>query len=85
MTRFVRYVLKWSSVRDSHPRHAVCRTAVLAAELIDETGATGGCCPRLATIDSRGIMLLIIGRVKVVQPEGLAPPVSPPQTERHSC
>lgn len=56
--------LKWSSVRDSHPRHAVCRTAVLAAELTDENGATGGCCPRLATIDSRGIMLLIIGRVK---------------------
>ena len=31
-----------------------------------ENGATDGCCPRFATIDSRGIMLLINGRVKMV-------------------
>lgn len=29
---------KWFSVRDSNPRHAVCKTAVLAAELT-ENGA----------------------------------------------
>lgn len=87
-------------MRDSNPRHAACKTAVLAAELIPvenicrptrssdagnmhrgaewfshgaqvalfhgngKSGESDRCCPGLATLDRRRIMLLIITLVK---------------------
>jgi hypothetical protein len=50
-------------MRDLHPRHAACNTAVLAAELIGESGVTDGCCPHFILFDREANMLLFLGHV----------------------
>ena len=50
-------------MRELHPRHAVCNTAVLAAELIGESGVTDGCCPHFFLFDREANMLLFLGHV----------------------
>lgn len=59
-----RWARNWLSRRDSHPRHAVCKTAVLAAELRDN-GASDECCPRFLLVDREVNMLLFFGRKMV--------------------
>ena len=54
-------------MRDSHPRHAVCRTAVLAAELTPQNGVGDGCCPHFFLLDREVNMLLFLAHVKLVR------------------
>ncbi len=84
---FVAYTIpppnyKWFSERDSNPRHAVCKTAVLAAELTENGEATGNRTPDYPVTGDCSYHYSIAS--KWYKWRDLNPRYFPPQTECHN-